>query len=212
MVAVVPRAGAQILKAALFDTTSLQTIANSNHVCEVIITGQNRRSLQNETIRKINALDVSEGKKVRLKVVLALNEINRDLFDPNAFQDIPLELMPRVFELAQQDVSNYGVNIKLVKKEPYRRHREEPTADPHSALNRIHGIVTSWNTPLLFTRGSGVLKATKKKATGKVNRRKRRKFGDEDDESTDELYIPQLARKRRTDESSEGFGIQLRAR
>ena len=199
-VPLVPRAGTQILKAAIFDTTSLKSIANSNHACEVIITAPNRRSLQNETVRKINALDVSEGRKVRLKVVLALNETNTDLFDTNAFQDIPLELMPRVLELVQQDVSCYKENVQLVKKEPKKQknrgyYRVGPTADPDSALNRIHSIVSTWNSPLLFTRGSGVLKA-KKKATGKVNRRKRRKFGDADD-SDDEPYIPKGARKRR---------------
>eukprot|EP00956_Cyclotella_meneghiniana_P038862 scaffold161261_cov64-Cyclotella_meneghiniana.AAC.1 len=228
-VPIVPRAGAQILKAALFDTTSLKSISNSNHACEVIITAPNRRSLQNETVRKINALDVSEGRKVRLKVVLALNETNTDLFDTNAFQDIPLELMPRVLELVQQDVRPH--DAQLVQKQPkkqsrsYGGYREEPTADPDSALNRIYGIVSTWNSPLLFTRGSGVLKATKKKAKGQVYRRKRRKFGDDDDYE-DETYIPKPARKRRvwnsetetwdyfsaTDVSSGGLGIQLRAR
>ena len=44
---------AAIVKGALFDTTSLQTIANSNHTCAVRLSGQNTStSIKEETIRK----------------------------------------------------------------------------------------------------------------------------------------------------------------
>ncbi len=45
-----------------------------------------------ETIRRINALDVSEGKKIRYKIVLAL-EAKEDLYDPRRFDELPLEMM-----------------------------------------------------------------------------------------------------------------------
>ena len=50
-----------------------------------------------ERIRKINALNASEGKKIRYKIVLALNEANKDLYDPRRFDELPLELMVRPF-------------------------------------------------------------------------------------------------------------------
>lgn len=114
------RGKAEIVKGALFDTTSLQTIANSNHTCAVHFSGRNERAetMRNSEFvclflcaanalscvltspflfvyhRQVNALDVVEGVKIRYKVVLALTEVNKDLYDPRSFDDVPLELMP----------------------------------------------------------------------------------------------------------------------
>ena len=55
------------------------------------------------TIAAINELE-DEGMKVRLKVVLALTEVNKDLHDLRFFDSIPLELMPRLLELVQQEL------------------------------------------------------------------------------------------------------------
>jgi len=59
--------------------------------CSVV--GKNQGDFHEETLRRINALDVSEGKKIRYKVVLALNQENNDLYDPRRFDELPLELM-----------------------------------------------------------------------------------------------------------------------
>ncbi len=59
---------ARIVKGALFDTSSFQAIASCNHTCAVKTNCNNQGDAYGETIRKINALDVSEGKKIRYKV------------------------------------------------------------------------------------------------------------------------------------------------
>jgi hypothetical protein len=190
------RGGAEIVKGALFDTTSLQSICDCNHTCCVKITGANRQDIQNETIRKINALDASEGKKVRLKVLLAMNETNKDLYDPSSFADVPLELMPRLLEMVQQDIKYNKDDVNLVAKKPKKQQRwyRRQTSDPDSSLNRLYEVITSWNTPLLFARGAGVLKAKKKRNANKPSR-KRRKFGDVDFDD-DEPWVPKGARKK----------------
>jgi hypothetical protein len=137
---------------------------------------------------KINALDITEGKKIRYKAVLAINEVQPDLYDPRNFASIPLELMPKLLELVQQEL-DFGRDstIRLVPKK--------------SSLNCIYEVVTTWNTPLLFARGAGKLKKKEKappvnqKKKSQSKGRKRRKFGDESDDD-DEPYIPVGARKR----------------
>lgn len=61
-------------------------------------------------LRKIQSLE-NEGLKIRLKVVLALTEKNKGLFDVQRFSSVPLELMPRLFELIQQKVSRHASTI-----------------------------------------------------------------------------------------------------
>mmetsp|Transcript_30684 Transcript_30684/g.73029 ORF Transcript_30684/g.73029 Transcript_30684/m.73029 type:complete len:342 (+) Transcript_30684:425-1450(+) len=92
-----------IIKGALFDTSSLQAVANSNHKCTVKMSSRNKNNSHELTIAAINELD-DEGLKVRLKVVLALTEVNKDLHDLRFFDSIPLELMPRLLELVQQEL------------------------------------------------------------------------------------------------------------
>lgn len=92
-----------IIKGALFDTSSLEAVANSNHKCAVKMSDRNMNNSHELTIAAINELD-DEGLKVRLKVVLALTEVNKDLHDLRFFDSIPLELMPRLLELVQQEL------------------------------------------------------------------------------------------------------------
>jgi hypothetical protein len=184
--------GGRIVKDALFDTTSPETIADSNHICVVKLSGQN--ASYETFMTTINALGVTEGKKIRFKVVHALSEANTDLFDPHNFASIPLELVPKLLEIMQQTVYFGNAEATLVFKGPHS----------YQTLNRIYEIITSWNTPLLFARGAGKLK--QKKKTSQVQplpvqqkksltkSRRRRKFGDDDDD--DEPYIPVGARKR----------------
>ena len=104
---------------ALCDTTSLDAIANSsNHTCRVVIAGKNYGGTHEEELNKINALE-NDGEKIRYKVVLALCQMNKELYDPRMFDDIPLELMPRVLELIQLQIgcNGYGEGItKVVTK------------------------------------------------------------------------------------------------
>jgi hypothetical protein len=175
----------RIVKGALFDTTSLETVANSNHICNVKSAPSD---FHEDRALKINALDITEGKKIRYKAVLAINEVQPDLYDPRNFASIPLELMPKLLELVQQELDfQRDSTIRLVPKK--------------SSLNCIYEVVTTWNTPLLFARGAGKLKKKEKappvnqKKKSQSKGRKRRKFGDESDDD-DEPYIPVGARKR----------------
>ena len=131
-----------LLKNAIMDTTSLQSVADSNHTCEVIMGDRNyRNDLTHEAeLKSINSLD-SEGMKIRYKVVLALFSYNKDLFHPRSFDDIPLELMPRLLELVQQEVGYGGFGkgvFDYVRKMKSTRE-----------LRRLYQVVTEWNTPLL---------------------------------------------------------------
>jgi hypothetical protein len=94
-------------------------------------------------MKNINALD-NEGRKIRYKVVLALFTINKDLFNPRTFDDVPLELMPYLLEIVQQDVGYRGFGKGVVKStNKHRANGLDPT------LNRLYAVVTGWNTPLL---------------------------------------------------------------
>ena len=201
------RGRARIVKTALFNTTSLNEIANSNHICAVKISVGDVGDTYENTVYKINSLDASVGKKIRFKIVLAINEANRGLFNPFSFDNIPLELMPRLLELIQQQVTHSEDSIvikhKTTNNEIERWMQSEWDSESgcriltRSSLNRIFETITAWNTPLLFARGAGEIKTTKR--THQIRRKKltkrRRKFGDDEDED-DEPWIPSGARKR----------------
>jgi hypothetical protein len=133
---------AALLKNAILDTTSLQTIADSNHSCQVIMGDRKfRNDLTHEyEMKSINSLD-SEGMKIRYKVVLALFSYNKDLFHPRSFDDIPLELIPRLLELVQQEIGFNGFGKGVFDKVRKMKSTRE--------LRRLYQVVTEWNTPLL---------------------------------------------------------------
>ncbi len=66
--------------------------------------------------RQINALDASDGKKIRYKVVLALNHVNTDLYNPRSFDDVPLEMMPYLLTMIQQDIGYNGFGKDIAPK------------------------------------------------------------------------------------------------
>jgi len=171
-----------LIHSALCDTTSLAAIVDSNHVCQLTVssgksTYMNYRTQEDE-MKNINALALEdEGMKIRYKVVLALFTINTDLFDPRGFDDVPLELMPRLLEIAQQDLGHDGFGLEIRK-----------WCGRNPALSRIYEVMMGWNTPLLFVRGPGELPRKKKqqrkvldsKLSGKKKRK--RKAPNDDDE------------------------------
>jgi hypothetical protein len=153
-----------------------------------------------------------------LKVVLALNEVNKELYNPKSFDNVPLEIMPYLLEMLQQRIgfNNFGKEVapdmdmdqeslsyhdrKFGKWNPLTRKREKVPKDVES-LSRIYEVIMSWQSlPQLFVRGPGELpestnvvdkEETKKKSVSKP--RKRKKFGGADD---DEAWIPKGGRKR----------------
>jgi hypothetical protein len=64
---------------------------------------------------QINSLNASEAKKIRLKVVLALNHVNKDLYDQLSF-DVSLEMMPCLLEMLQQSIGYDGFGKDIVPK------------------------------------------------------------------------------------------------
>jgi len=128
---------------ALCDTTSLEAIVESNHTC-VLTTSEGKKFRNDITheyeMKNINSLD-SEGMKIRYKVVLALFSMNKDLFHPRSFDEVPLELMPRLLELVQQEIGFNGFGEGIAEKSTEKQSTRE--------LHRLYQVVTEWNTPLL---------------------------------------------------------------
>ena len=134
----------ELIKNAVFDTTSLETIANSNHTCKLILTDKKFRNdiTHEDEMKKINSLDASVGTKIRYKVVLALFTLEQVEFNPRLFDDVPLELMPRLLEIAQQELGFGGFGTGVVDKNPKK------ISSKH-ALRRVYQVFTEWNIPLL---------------------------------------------------------------
>ena len=162
------------------DSTTLKSIVDSNHVCQLFLAKNNNgvSETHERDLRNINALE-NEGAKIRYKVVLSMFKLNTDLFDPRSFEDVPLELIPRLFELVQQEIGYDGFGAGLVQSR--KRYNKDPT------LSRLHQVFTSWNIPLLVARGAGKLPPAPK-TKGK------RKVKTEDD--LDEDFKPSYAAKR----------------
>lgn len=147
-----------LLRGALLDISSLQAIGESNHTVALTMGKKLKNHITNEVeIRNINMLDVSEGEKIRLKVVFAMFTLETELFTPRAFEDIPLELMPRLLEIAQQEIGFKGYGKGVTKRKSRGRGVEDPT------LQRMYDVIMGWNTPQLFIRGAGKLRKKKRK-------------------------------------------------
>ena len=65
------------------DATSIQSILESNHVCQLFLAKNNNGVYETHErdLRNINALE-NEGAKIRYKVVLSMFTISDDLFNP----------------------------------------------------------------------------------------------------------------------------------
>jgi len=134
-----------LIRRALCDPTSLQTIAESNHTCLVTLNkGNNGNFSTNENeFRNINALE-NEGQKIRYKVIASLFTLKTIKFDPLYFQNTPLELMPRLLELVQQELGcgKYG-------REVWKQRVCAKGSNP--CLTRVYEVVHGWSMlPSLF--------------------------------------------------------------
>ena len=70
--------------------------------------------------------------------------MNPDLFSPQTFLGVPLELMPCLLEIAQQEIGYDGFGEGVVGEANKKRYGVDPT------LNRLYAVIKGWNTPLLF--------------------------------------------------------------
>jgi len=175
--------GRQELFKALCDPTSLDSIMNSNHTCRLIVAGKNYGTNEEE-INKINVLE-NEGTKIRYKVVLAYSWMNKDIYDPRSFDDIPLELMPKLLELIQLEMGYNGYGKEITRNE----HKERWM----NGLSKIYETIHQWPAfPSLFARGPGKASLTK---TGKLKRKREKRVPKAADE--DEDWTPKGARKQR---------------
>jgi len=182
--------GRKVMIKALCDMTSLDSIVNSNHTCSIVIAGSNYGGTFEEELGKINALE-NEGEKIRYKVVLALCVLNKDLYDPRMFEDVPLELMPRALELVQQEIGCHGYGEGIVKSVKKR--------NTINRLSNLYELISQWpDFHLLFSRGPGKASLTK---TGKLKRKRdmvaKKKVADEDEDFVPNGFRKTKKRKRR---------------
>ncbi|EJK58206.1 hypothetical protein THAOC_21690 [Thalassiosira oceanica] len=219
-VPVVEGAKIEIVRDALFDTTSFASLTGSNHTCAVHMSGMNKDGNYELAIRRINGMDASEGKKIRYKMVLALTmpddegRVGKKLFNIRAIDHVPLEIMPKLFEMLHQRIGHNGfgegiTNLTEGVWDPLfqssARHLDEAGMGSRLGLNRIYSVVRGWNIQLLFERGSGVTKvkmeeevkaeAAQSLKQKKKPKRKRRRRHDDDDDSDDEDWKPSAGLK-----------------
>ena len=139
-----------LIRSIMCDPMSLEAVANSNHTFNLIMNegSCNNTSTFGADLCNINSLDKSEGVKIRYKVVLTLFAMNPDLFSPQTFLGVPLELMPCLLEIAQQEIGYDGFGEGVVGEANKKRYGVDPT------LNRLYAVIKGWNTPLLFNVSS----------------------------------------------------------
>ncbi len=161
----VTEAGKKNVLKALYDPTSMDSIIESNHICipytydtgNLMLAAQ--RPLIESEVFLINNWDISIKQKIRQKVILALCGVDGSLFDLSHFNELPLQLMPRVLELIQKhtEISTKRYNEDQLQKD---------------ALSRLFHTLRGWELPLLFENlGSSFAK----RATRKSKRRKTRR-------------------------------------
>ena len=138
--------GEKTLLNALFDTTSMDSIVDSNHTCMAYTYDKNNSSIvaqrplvETEVLGINKNKTMSIGQKIRMKVVLALCGVDGCLFDLSLLNDLPLSLMPRVLKLIQEHsetrtFKNINTPIQLEK----------------DALSRLFHTLRGWELPLLF--------------------------------------------------------------
>ena len=160
--------GRKTLLKAIYDPTSMNFV-ESNHTCIPYTCNINNNlsilnqlplpSLEREVLninRNFSGLSIQQ--RIRKKVVLALCRQDGGLFDLSHFDDIPLQLMPRVLELIQEHTEN---RTEAVRSRPVQLEKD--------ALSRLFHILTGWELPLLFENLRGP------SAKGSLGKRKRRK-------------------------------------
>eukprot|EP00985_Skeletonema_marinoi_P024101 scaffold16520_cov151-Skeletonema_marinoi.AAC.2 len=162
-----PKSGGrkELVKNALFDSTTLQSIIDSNHSCQVYLSDNNwgNKDTHEVEIRKMNAFG-NKGKTIRYKLVLAMFTLKTIPFNPLAFQHISLELMPRLLEFVQQEMGHKGFG-----KDVWNASRKGKGG---KCLTRVYEVVTGWSMlPSLFERGPDKVKKKKKKQATKKRKR-----------------------------------------
>lgn len=124
--------GKEELMKVVFDTTSLNAIATSNHNCEVVFNSKVLTSHINENPTW------SRKRKIQSKILLALYGMTNETSVIQYFNDVPFELIPHALELIQKELDDGFFSI----------HNE-----PRQLLSRTFHFLRVWNVPWLFTNG-----------------------------------------------------------
>ena len=126
---------------ALYYPTSMDSIVESNHTCLTYTLSADQRSRLQKEVSMINSCDDSDsiGQKIRKKVVLALCGVDGSIFDLSHFNDLPLQLMPRILELIQEHTIHRRIAVDFASKELEK-----------DALSRLFHMLRAWELPLLF--------------------------------------------------------------
>ena len=135
----------------------MDSIIESNHTCVPLTydidaaSVVKQRPLLEREVFMINSGDYYKSdetikQKIRKKVVLALCGVDRGLFDLSYFNDLPLQLMPRVLELLQE----HTMHRKIVVRSLPQRLIGHPNQLEIDALSRLFHTVRGWELPLLF--------------------------------------------------------------
>jgi len=157
--------GEKRLLGALFNPLSMDSIVQSNHTCiphawdisKLSIIAQ--RTMLEHMVYLINAdMNISIQRKIRKKVVLALCGVDGSLFNLSHFNDLPLQLIPRVLELIQDHTIG---REKVVRRMPNQLEKD--------ALSRLFHTLRGWELPLLFEY------LNRPSTKGRSGKRKRRK-------------------------------------
>ena len=137
------REAEQILLKAIYDDTSLNAIARSNHTCQVAINEGKVWPERKLVIRKINAEykwvqgdDGQGGVAKKSKLLHAVGAFNEEGINVQHFLDMPLELVPKLLEFAQ-----------------YVRFLEDDDKVSQLAFKNVYELMKNIVAPLLPTPG-----------------------------------------------------------
>ena len=168
---------------AVFDTTSLNAVAESNHTCKLHVSatqicmgplvllglGFSDNVPFEKDMRQVNQMDPEEL-KVQYKILEALYNTSDDeeeVINLSLLNDVPVNCMPTVLQMIQKDIHigepMFGGPAVLLH---YCCHDY-----PEDALGRLWTTLRGWDVPALFGYGvSSAIPASK----GKKGKRKRK--------------------------------------
>jgi len=166
---------------AVFDTTSVNTVVESNHDCRLVLSssGNNHAGpmlfflvMRDEVpfediMQTVNGMHEPREAKIEYKVLQALHHTSDDeMVNVQYLNDIPVKCMPRVLEIVQKkmDIGEHMLGIGAPFFIPARSWMTTPLD-----LSRVFHIVKGWEMPLLFDYGGSSIRP-KKKGRGKRKR------------------------------------------
>lgn len=181
--------GIEEITKGVYDTTSLNDIADSNHKC-TIYTSESMDDPNKDVATKmvyVNGMDCSDALKIRYKLQRALFGVGREPqvdsihntrfvraeegkeLDLSYFGDIPLELVPYVLEfmLKQRMVMDHEYEFEgsYIKRSWFVYYDETK----REYLSRIFQVFKGWVVPLLFGESQADVSVSQKRMKHTTN-------------------------------------------